>query len=130
LDLARAARRLDADLVLDAVQQDYAGLVAGEPGNALKLLDVPLHGLVDLGVAALELLLAGRDGALAAVQALQLAVEVFFLLLEASFGLLQLAAPLAGLGLDVVAEFQRFVVGFEQDLVLARGGLGLDALGV
>jgi hypothetical protein len=81
-------------------------------------------------VARLDLLLARGDGALAPLELLDLAIEVLLFLLETALGLLELAAPVAGFGLDAVAQLERLVVGFEQNFVLARLGLRFDALDV
>ena len=64
---SRAAGALDAHLVLDALHHDRARLVARELRDPLQLVGVTLHGLVDLGVAGLDLFLAIGDGALAAL---------------------------------------------------------------
>jgi len=128
-DLAGAAGGLDLDLLLHPLDDVGARFIASQAGDPLQLLDLALHGLVDLFVAGLDLLLPLGDLAIAALEGFDLAVEVFLLLLQAALTLLELAAALARFGLDRVPELQGLVICLQENLVFSSGGFGFDALG-
>ena len=127
-------------LVLDLADDLGLGLVLGHPGDALELGHLLLDDLVDLLLLVLDLLLLledaallGRDVAVAAVESLDLAVEVLFLVDETALGLVELAAFVLGLVLELGVGrgelLAGLVLGLADDLVGLALGLVDDAVG-
>src|SRR5581483_4717716 len=119
-------------LVLDGADELGLGLVGGEAGDALQLLVLVGFQLVQLGGAAVEILLALAEGLGAVLDALELVVEALLAVGQAGLPALEVAAQRADLLLDLAAALGGllgFLAGPFEDPAGLGLGPGPDVLG-
>ena len=111
---------LEPGLVLDLLDQHGLGLLLGQAGDPLELLDALLDGLGDLRLLDLEvLLLLGElalllgEVALLALDRLEPPLQVLLLAEEPALGLVDLALLLAVLGLELVLAGEVLLAGLD-----------------
>src|SRR5207244_97831 len=117
LDLADLARGDLAHLGLDLAQQQLLRLLGRELGDPLDLAPLPLARPLQLAAQHVEVLLAGLDLPVAALERLGLAVGGLFLLLEPALQAVDFGAALLELLLDFAPQAQRLVFPLQDDLL-------------
>src|SRR4029077_12638773 len=118
--LPHLAGNLVAQVLLDLGHQDALGFLARHVGDALELALLLAIALFELCLDVVQRLLLVRELALAAIEVVGLAVEVFLFLEKALFELLRLNPILSGLLFGGRPDLDSLFLGL-QELLLGRG---------
>ena len=122
--------RLGQCLVLDLADHRLAGLGHRQPGDALELDQLSLSQLVQPRGLDFEALGSGVQRHRLLLERGRLTIERLLPIQESALGALVGGALLARLFLGCATQVQGLVLSLEDDLLLLRARLGLEALGV
>ena len=120
LDVPYPARRLLANLRLDALEKQLFRLFLRQAAQALQKLRLLLGGNLRLRVQLLDLRILPRDGTLTLIQPPGPLLDVFFPLVEPPLAALQPPLALTPVSLGSLAQLRRLVLGVCEQLVVAR----------
>ena len=119
LDLLDLHGSLVANLVLDAFQQVFLGLLLGQLGDLLQLLELLLADRVHLSLGLGNLLELLCQLLFLALKGFGLLIEGGFLLFQAALLLAQLGAALLDFLFVLCARFMDFVLGLQKHFLLS-----------
>ena len=105
-------------VLLDAVDQDVLGFVAGHVGHALQLLLLAVVHLLGLGLQALGLAVLVVELLLALLQVVHLLVELFLALVDPALLAGHLAAAVADLLVELILQANDLLLGLQHRFLL------------